>query len=158
MNIVAFSYSLEGLMFDNIRKVLQLSDDIQYVTSDEEALKYKINLKARLPKSLEDLRESETMIRTGNEIANVHIERTFGNIMSAANAEISAIENPLLLILTDNLLVIQKTTILDPESSEFEMMFFYLKNHVIELMMRLVPEQFHLNKVKVEISDERSER
>jgi hypothetical protein len=153
MNIVSFSFGLEGLMFVKAKKVLERSEDIKYISSDEETLKYKINLRARLPKSLEDLRQAEAIIKTGD----VHVERTFGNIMSAANAEISAIEDPLFLTLKDNLLTIQKTTILDPESTEFEMMFFYLKNHVIELMRQLFAGQFDFNKVRVEIREERIE-
>jgi hypothetical protein len=150
MSIVVFSYRLEELMTVDVKKALQRSDNIQFISSGEDALTYKINLKARLPKSLEDLQEAESIINTGD----VHIERTFSNIMSAANAEISAIEDPFLLTLKDNLLVIQKTTILDPESTEFEMMFFYLKNHVIELMRRLFADKFDLNKVGVEIREE----
>jgi|GEM_PF-5900425 len=151
MNIVDFSYSIDDLMFVSIKKMLQQrSEDIQYISSDKETSRYKINLKDRLSKSLDDLQETESIIHTGN----VHIESTFGNIVSAANAEISAIEDPLRLTLKNNLLLIQKTTILDPESTEFEMMFFYLKNHVIELMRWLFADQFDLNKVIIEIRQE----
>lgn len=147
MIIVVFSYCLDGSMYVDLKKALQRSEDIQYISSDQGALKYRISLSAHLPKTFEDLRDAEAIIRTDD----VHIKRTFDNIMSAANAEISAIEDPLFLTLKDNLLIIQKTTILDPESTEFEMMFFYLKNYVIELMMRLLEEQFDLNKISVDV-------
>ena len=150
MNIIAFSYSLDGLMLANIKKVLQQFDNVEFIASDEEILRCKINLKARLPQSLKDLREAEAIINTGN----IHEKRTFGNIMSAANAEISAIEDPLLMTIKDNVLTIPKTTILDLESTEFEMMFFYLQNYVTEFLMQLLVEQFDLNKVKVEISSD----
>jgi esterase/lipase len=153
MNIIAFSYFLDGLMSGDIEKILQQSGHIEFISSDEKILKYKINLKTRLPKSLEDLREAEARLNTGD----THDKRAFSNIMSAANAEISAIEDPLLMTIEDNMLTIQKSTILDPESTEFEMMFFYLQNHLIEFFRELLGEYFDLDKLKVEIKTEGSE-
>ena len=149
MNIITFSYCLEYLMSVNIKKVLQQCEQFEYISSDEKILKYKINLKARIPKSLEDLREAEERLNTGD----TQNKRAFSDIMTAANAEISATEDPLFFALEDNLMVFQKATILDPDSTEFEMMLFYLKNHVIELMRRLLAEQFDVNKIRVEIRE-----
>ena len=137
----------------NIKKVLRRSEDIRSISSDKETLRYEINVRASLTKCLENLRQAEAIIKTGDG----HIGRTFGNIMSAANAEISAIEDPLFLTLRYNLLTIKKTTILDPKSTEFEMMFFYLKNHVIEFIRQLFAGQFDSAKVGVEIREERIE-
>lgn len=150
MSLIVFSYFLDDSMVAIINKVLQQSDNVNFIASDDKMLRYKINLEDRLSKSLGDLKETEAIINVGN----THQKRAYGNIMSAANAEISAIEDPLLLTIEDNAMTIQKSTILDPKSTEFEMMFFYLQNHIIEFLRELLGEHFAVDKLKVEIKEE----
>ncbi len=135
--------------FNILIKYIAEDRNLKHLSSIENKAECKIYLKDSVDNSLEELKEAEI---EGNS-ENKHVKRTFGNIMSAANAEISAIEEPLLMTIENNNLTIQKKTILDPESTEFEMMFFYLQNHVVDFLSKLLKENFYINNLKVEIKD-----
>ena len=150
MNVIVFIYCFEAMMFDKIKEVLLRAENIEFIASDQEILRYAINIKGHLLQSLDDLKEAEARLNSGD----AHEQRTFGNIMSAANAEISAIEDPLVMTVENDVITIQKNTLLDPESTEFEMMFFYLQNHVIDFLKGLLGDKFNLQKLRVEIKEE----